>query len=265
MDWRTGRQTDQSTQPMRPIKKRVVTWIRPQQSSVEFRALTSEDLLPRRFKWSNIVRLGANLVGVSILCGSIWLMLPAFVRSHLPIGQRGVARECTTVQQCGVETTLPSVSFMHPSPNPDMPPTFGLISFPATSPTPRRSPTPTPSPLPLPSPTLSPMPTPSPTPSMALLQVMPTTLTLSYRKNCRNGQLASLQLTNAGGITLVWMEDNANTSRGLSIASPTETFVLLPGQSTRANVTCAPDAARGKNQVQVDFNGGTFTVIAMIS
>src|SRR5579871_61473 len=184
-------------------EKKEALWIRPHDAPLRVQAGGKKlrPYAPRRMRTpKTYLLIGFNLVGVAVVLASAWFLLANFTRSgSAPMGETSVARTpesavCTNIQHCAAKTIGKT-------------PTQG--TSPQSSPTTR--------------PTVGITTTPNPILSATSLSVVPQSLTISRSSVCSIGALTPLTLVNQGASLLIWSQDTAGTSPGLTITDPGRT------------------------------------------
>lgn len=206
----------------------------------------------------NMLRIGFYLVAVSMVLVSAYAIMTGLNAVKSPRAssiqpqESASSREpglvlCTEIQRCN------SIALSGITPTPNS--TQGTTTTPDPTATNQpATPIPTPSSTPVFTPTATI--TPDPTPIAPLLQVLPTHLSISQKTICNLKKTATLQLINAGGTALVWLEDVQHSSPGITISDPTRSYLLLPGQSVNAVVGCRRNLPADRYFLRIDYNGG---------
>lgn len=232
-------------EPDPPEEKKEALWIRPHDAPLRVRAGGKKvrPYAPRRIPTSKtFLRIGFNLVGVGIVLASAWFLLANFSRSgSAPAGVTSVARTpesavCTNIQRCAAQT-------------PGKAPTHG--TSPQSSPTTQ--------------PAVGITTTPNPALSSTSLQVVPQSLTISRSSACSIGALTPLTLVNQGASLLLWSQDTASTSPGLTITDPGRTYRIQPGQTASGSVHCRGSLTAGRYKLGIDFNGGVEHIVVVVT
>lgn len=188
------------------------------------------------------LRVGFSLVGIGIVLASTWFLFANFTRSgSAPVSETSVARTpesavCTNIQHCAAN-------------RPGKTPTHGASS--RSSPTTR--------------PTVGITYTPNPTLSSTSLSVVPQSLTISRSSVCSIGALTPLTLVNQGSSLLIWSQDTAGTSPGLTITDPGRTYRIPPGQTSSGSIRCRGSLPTGQYKLGIDFNGGVAHIVVVVT
>lgn len=228
-----------------PTEKKEALWIRPHDAPLRVQAGGKKlrPYAPRRMRApKTYLLIGFNLVGVAIVLASAWMLLANFTRSgSAPVSETSVSRTpesavCTNIQHCATKTTGKT-------------PTHG--ASPQSSPTTK--------------PTVGKTSTPNPTLSSTSLSVVPQSLTISRSSVCSIGALTPLTLVNQGSSLLIWSQDIAGTSPGLTITDPGRTYRIPPGQTASGSIRCRGSLPTGQYKLGIDFNGGVAHIVVVVT
>ena len=251
---------EQQPGPVQDRRTKPLLLIRPRSSSLEMDTLIYRKISPVRTPaFRSSLRIALNLFGVLVVVVTAgFLFWNASINAHPESGsvitRMPVSPGCAGRGHCAGSllraATLTSQTTQMPSPS------APVTAIPALMPTI----------IPTSTPKLAPDPTlpPTVTPVSAYLTAAPITLTLSLVSNCLRRQPVILLLTDAGGTPLVWFQDTAHSSHGISIADPTKTHLLQPGMSVNATVNCLTTLVVGLYTLAIDYNGGTLHVAVKI-
>lgn len=273
---------DQPTRPLRPVLRRSPVWIRPKCISFELKIFEKSQLFSSRKLTPHLrVRLGLDLLGVAVMLALLgFLIVRIFTINDVSIYSRGDEAK----SNCALNPLLPGckhvsglgtavvVTRTAQAPSTGRTPTVeasAVARVTSTPPTPVAvsvTPVPTSRPgvnlTPTPTPIIAstPVPTPDPNPGKANLTATPFPVVLSYANNCMTQQAASVTLDNTGTTVLLWIEDTTRTSPGLNISSPTQLYLLPPGQSALVAISCSPANVVGGYLVTVLYDGGNLQI-----
>lgn len=247
------KRTYQRSQFAQKKRRKPSLWIRPQSFSLEMGGLSFHHLSPTRTPtFKGVIRFALNLTGVLVVLAAAWFLLSEVLMhayTGIGISNSSGSFDCIDIKHCAKQATVAPTST--PTPSPTMNTTLVPAIAPTQMPTPQSTPDPTPSP--------------TATPTTAKLDVTPSGLAFSRRSICITGRSMPLTLTNAGGTLLIWSQDMLKSSHGIYITDPTKSYMLSPGKSVRASVSCLPGLAPGQYTIVIDYNGGVQDVPVKIT
>ncbi|HEV2471271.1 MAG TPA: hypothetical protein VGS41_01315, partial [Chthonomonadales bacterium] len=59
---------------------------------------------------------------------------------------------------------------------------------------------------------------------------------------------------------LLWSQDAAHTSAGITVTDPGRAYLIQPGESAKVAVWCRRALQIAKYTLMIDFNGGTVSI-----
>lgn len=272
---------DQPTQPLRPVLRRAPIWIRPKYFSLELKIFEKSQIFSARKMTPQLrLRLGLDLLGVLVLLGALAILTFRISMSsdaQIYSSRDEASTNCasTSARQACKPVSGPGTPVIAPrTPAPSatgVTPTVqaSVVASATGTPTPVSArvtltpiPTPTVNPTPISTPIIvdTPVPTPDPSPGNANLAVYPLPVPLSYANNCLTQRSLVITLTNTGTSLLLWIEDKTRTSPGLNIISPTNVYLLPPGLSILATISCSSVNAMGTYFMNILYDGGDLLI-----
>ncbi len=218
--------------------------IRPDRRSYQWPRGT---LAPVRFHWRNVLKLGANVLGVFILVSVVILIVMQVGASFA--GSRPQS-DCFGHQLCTVNGTsragsansgpLASQSVTAPARFPSVPAAAGTAN---------RTPG-----------SAQSTPVAMQTPPYAVLKVMPAAIAIDHYSSCSNHKVALIiQLRDVGGQPLIWRQ-GAKTSPGLSMSVSGNGYLIEPGQTVKVKLSCSRVDVKGQYHVEIAYNGGSMNI-----